>query len=533
MNKKRPDEQEAFQYINNVIDTLQEIEDARKQAEEALQHAHELRRKMMSKPASLQGKPEEKPIEKKEDKGLFLQLPFILIDTFDMSDSAMVGFIRFCREYLQKDKTINYHGSYRLLAKDIKQARMTCYRSVEGWVKAGLIEKRETPDEFVLTGNLSSLWEKNPAHCKSHQRPKFKSLASQIETDTFSTMSQNNQNSVPNLNAAIPSRDENGKKWDANERKIDPIDTIDTLPDTRERSANAPRTLTLLSLELDCDAEDFPEAQPPIKHINPSASYSQDTPQQPIQSKQTEKTYSSDVPGYKQTTDVNAPNENETHSQPEKPARQKRERKPKTEKVEQPTLLDTSKKAVAYNEAEQRVFDWYCGCDFIHVKPEQDANKKKHCSTLAPHVHSQEEMQDLANFTRRWLKEHFKQDVHIVKMGNMAYSDTLNDWIAICQKTKEQPPTPEQKQPIEFDPDKLVRWTRYQHPGTAVDHWYLYELMPVSEALKFGWKKDAISPNDKLDIRTRLKMLAEGEIRLTPEQQIEKDTAELRLPVAA
>lgn len=141
---------------------------------------------------------------KAEDKGLFLQLPFILIDTVDMSDSAMVGFIRFCREHLQKDKTIAYHGSYRILSKEIKQARMTCYRSVDQWIKAGLVSLKETPDEFILTGNLSALWGENANHCKAHQRPKFSSSASQIGTVINSTASQDNLNSVPNLNVTIP-----------------------------------------------------------------------------------------------------------------------------------------------------------------------------------------------------------------------------------------------------------------------------------------------------------------------------------------
>lgn len=133
--------------------------------------------------------------------------------------------------------------------------------------------------------------------------------------------------------------------------------------------------------------------------------------------------------------------------------------------------------------------------------------------------------------------EHMCKQQYWIDKGGVEIWNVANNiakvWNQIKPAEPEPSPTPEQKPPIEFDPNKLVRWTRYQHPGAAVDHWYLYELMPISEALKLGWKKDAISSNDKLDIRTRLKMLAEGEIKLTPEQQAEKDTAELRLPVAA
>lgn len=253
----------------------------------------------------------QKAEEKKEDRGLFLQLPFILIDTVDISDSAMVGFIRFCRSYLQKDKTINYHGSYRLLAKDIKQARMTCYRSVEHWVKSGLVTMTEMPDEFILTGNLSFLWEKNANHCKTHQRPKFISSASQIGTQSNSTTSQNNLNSVPNLNAAIPNWDENGKKWDTNERKTDPIDTVDTLLDTKNREngnsaiASSPAH-TLALVEDDFFLEDTPEQA--------NFAYSQDKPATDLQEKGTETVLSVESSGYRQESKVVDPPSKPTKS---------------------------------------------------------------------------------------------------------------------------------------------------------------------------------------------------------------------------
>lgn len=212
-------------------------------------------------------------------------------------------------------------------------------------------------------------------------------------------------------------------------------------------------------------------------------------------------------------------------SKPDKPA--SRQRKPK---VEQPVLVDTSKKAVAFNEAEQRVFDWYCGCDFIHAKPEQDANKKKHCGKLALHVHSQEEMQSLADFTKTWVKEHFKQNVYVVPLGNMAYSDTLNVWIA---KQKQAKRVSEPAAPQEIDLNKPVLWTRYQHTGPAIKHWFLYEDMPFVEAQQYGYKADVIVPNDRRNIRTSLKALAEGHQTLTPEEQNEKDHAELRLHLVA
>lgn len=43
---KKLNEQEVFQYINDIVDALQQIEDARKQAEEALQKSNILKKKM-------------------------------------------------------------------------------------------------------------------------------------------------------------------------------------------------------------------------------------------------------------------------------------------------------------------------------------------------------------------------------------------------------------------------------------------------------------------------------------------------------
>lgn len=164
--------------------------------------------------------------------------------------------------------------------------------------------------------------------------------------------------------------------------------------------------------------------------------YSQGYTQTDLQEEFSQKDGSAPSGGYMQKIPVN---------EPEKPPKgTKRPRKPT---VKQDVLIDPSKKSVAYNEAEQQGFDWYCGCSFIHSKPEQDANKKKHFAKIAQFVHSQEEMQDLADFTKRWIKEHFKQDVYVVQPGNMANSDTLNAWIA--SKNKKQ------------QPDNVIKFDQY------------------------------------------------------------------------
>lgn len=229
--------------------------------------------------------------------------------------------------------------------------------------------------------------------------------------------------------------------------------------------------------------------------------------------------------GYMQANDTN------TSSEQDKPTRGKgRGKKPK---VEQPTLLDTNKKGVAYNDDEQRVFDWYSHLDFNRVAPEQTPTRKQHSATLVPHVHSQEEMQSLADFTKESLAKRGIK-VYVVEMGNMTNSKNLNEWLAQRNQVKPSAPQPDTYSSTpEVDLNKPVVWTRYKHQGAAKDHWYLYAVMPLSEALQYGYKADMIPPNDRGSIRTMLKSLAEGRRELTPEQKSEVETAELRLHLVA
>lgn len=192
-------------------------------------------------------KPQATP--QKEDKGLFLQLPFVFIDTFDMSDSATIGFIRLCRECLQKDKTIRYSGSYRALAKTIKQARGTCYRSVEAWIKAGLVSRQDNADEFVLTGNLSSLWSQNAEYCKALQRPKFDHQQSSTASQICTTSVPNLTTSVPILNNGVPNLADSVPILTTSEHENAPIDSIDSIDSNRD-TIDTKREKGIISSEL-------------------------------------------------------------------------------------------------------------------------------------------------------------------------------------------------------------------------------------------------------------------------------------------
>ena len=124
-----------------------------------------------------------------------------------------------------------------------------------------------------------------------------------------------------------------------------------------------------------------------------------------------------------------------------------------------------------------------------------------------------------------WWHEH-KGPLHVNHMAEKDRVHAMLDRIEVNNARKSnanvRPLTPEQ--PTVLDVDKQVTWTRHKHPGRAIDHWYLYEIMPVHEALRYGWEQDAIVPNDKRNIRTRLKALNDGQCTLTPEQQAEVES---------
>ena len=392
----------------------------------------------MSNTTSPQG---SNKVEKKEDRGLFLQLPFILIDTLKMNDSAMIGFLRFCRQFLQKDCTIEYHGSYRSLAEDISQARTTCYRSVEQWVKAGILQKEDTGDEFILTGNLTPYWSRNAEHCKAHQRPKSgqkkrkSSSASQIGTEENSTLSQNGTRSVPNRNTSIPNRDENGKKWDTSEHEIAPIDTIDTnVIDTKREKESGKTILTPnvsgFAVATPCILSfknlDLGSLSGNLTETSAKFAYSQETTQQPAFEQNQEKMSELPDAGYRQTIDVNTSSERK-EEKPSTPAREKGKRS-KKEKVEQPSL--PFERGIALDDDEQRISDWFCKFWFIKVPPLVNERYKKHCRTLVPFVHSWEEMQSLEKVARVYLQSQLKPGTKVggLHLGNFTNPNVLNNW---------------------------------------------------------------------------------------------------------
>lgn len=428
----------------------------------------------------------------KGDRGFFLQLPYILIDLLDMNDSAIVGFVRFCRRYLQKDYTATYQGSYRSLADAIKQARMTCYRSVDQWVYAGLVTRTENGDDFTLTVDLSPLWENNSTYCKALQRPKNNHhespTASQIGTakalqrpSFTSTMSQNERNSVPNR--------------DTNERKTNHIDSLqDSLQDSGYDRENAVlANASLPSVDVDTEKDSSEEIEHPETRCAPP------TPIRANMSDAQQKSENPEVEGSSETHQQNV-NDEVKNGQKEKTTRGSRPRK--------------IREVISLSLEEQQVFEWYCQLWFNDVRPEPNETAKKHCKTLVPHILTFENMESLEKIARKEMVR-LGIDRRVLYLGNLV--KYVNEW----KKTIPAPEKPQEQKVIDLT--KLVPWTRYTHEGAAIDHWYLYEVMPVSEAMTYGWTQDSMVPNDRLDIKTMLRAWREGRRTLSPDQQAEYD----------
>jgi hypothetical protein len=366
----------------------------------------------------------------KDDRGFFLQLPYILIDLMDMSDSAIVGFVRFCRRYLQKDYTATYQGSYRSLADTIKQARMTCYRSVDQWVYAGLVARTENGDDFTLTVDLSPLWENNPAYCKALQRPK------NIHTRSSTASQRGTQEALQrptSISTASQNCTNNGQNWDANEGKTSPIDS---LQDSGKRdgeilSPGVPPNLTLTDQEialivrsrlpkddaifLECIGENshriYRKSGNPIEELMPFGME---------MSKELQELLAVDVEESSealQSNKIEEVKEVQTANKPRRNAGRGATKKPKVE----------------LSEAEQRIFEWYCGLWFIRdgIIPDITETTKTRCGQLVPHVHSFEEMDSLEKKTRAKIKSEKREgqkDRKVLYPGDLV--NGVNEWKA-------------------------------------------------------------------------------------------------------
>lgn len=183
--------------------------------------------------------------------------------------------------------------------------------------------------------------------------------------------------------------------------------------------------------------------------IPENLSYSQETTKQSTSQQNQEKLSELPDAGYKQTIDVNTSSQRK-EEKPSTPAREKGKRV-KKEKVEQPRL--PFGKGIALAEDEQRVFDLYCQLWFIAIPPKVNDNFKGHCKTLAPFVHTLEEMESLEKVARKYTKS-IDKETRVLALGWFTNDKVLNPWIAEQKQPPVQKPT---SSVIRLDEERVKR----------------------------------------------------------------------------
>ena len=124
----------------------------------------------------------------------------------------------------------------------------------------------------------------------------------------------------------------------------------------------------------------------------------------------------------------------------------------------------------------------------------------------------------------KWAKNRdatLKLDRQFYKGRSLKLWDVVREYPAWKSENEPSEPSPL----VEDDPNKLVLWTRHigedgypTHPGTPRDHWWLYELMPLSEAQTLHYD-DIIPPASRNEMCNFLEALADGRLTLPKEAQ--------------
>jgi len=110
-----------------------------------------------------------------EMKGLFTQLPDVLLTTCDLPDEALMLFIRL---YAQSKFTYILHSSVRKIANALGMKRDKVHRNLKVLVDAGLItvEGVEGVNLSTYTLSVDALWELNTAYHHGADIPHWTNL---------------------------------------------------------------------------------------------------------------------------------------------------------------------------------------------------------------------------------------------------------------------------------------------------------------------------------------------------------------------
>jgi hypothetical protein len=164
------------------------------------------------------------------------------------------------------------------------------------------------------------------------------------------------------------------------------------------------------------------------------------------------------------------------------------------------------KPIIFLSEDEQRVYNWYCHIpQHAGIQPDINETLKKRMGQLVPLVHSQEEMNELYNYTRAqpFMRGKGIQPGNLVKYGP-AWRSTLPEQQTDAPTTNDQPD----------DENQLILWTR--HPWDQFDdllenYWYRFEYMTLAEARQYEYDTyGPMVPKQRREIEQCLKEEAEG-----------------------
>jgi hypothetical protein len=124
---------------------------------------------------------EEKKKNPKEEKGLFTQMPDVLLLTCDLSDEVLMTFNRIHCE--TKFKECVFYGSIRKFASTLGMKRDKAHRNLNTLKTSGLVTVKEI-DEMNITAiqlNMDGLWELNKLYHQGIPVPRWSNLKEVLE----------------------------------------------------------------------------------------------------------------------------------------------------------------------------------------------------------------------------------------------------------------------------------------------------------------------------------------------------------------
>lgn len=397
-------------------------------------------------------------------QGRYAQIPYVMFDRCDLPEEIKWTFGTLYRQFAYATGG-KYSGSYQKLAELLRLTKNKTYRMVKALESAHLLDVEENK-ELILNLKTAELWALNTLYEIGLDVPFWTDLPDALDT-------------VLKI-----------ERHKGEYKSIDP----DIVLNLVRNGLEIERILTPCGLKIEQIVLILERAKKALKELE----------------KRDEQAKNDAPLNVNSITDINS-KKTDAKASDRKRANAPVATRPRT--TNQPSLFEEKKEEVELTPEERRVYDLYCSLWFIAVPPKITPGRKQHCATLAPSIKTQEDMNSLEKIARQYLKSRGR-DVKVIELGNLVNS--LNAW-----KAEHGKPEPEAAPEPAPDPEKtMVLWRRAEHvvKGPAIKNWWLYEQMPLAEALTLGYNPRRDPPNaEKNTILNNLRLLAEGKIQLPPE----------------